>query len=222
METSMFERMQSLPLLQGLTMQDFSNLIMNMKLDFQQWEEGDIIVNQGDHCNNLIYIIDGEFEAELHDETTALILSETCTATPHLIEPYNLFGVKRSYERSYVFKTNGSTFSISREFFMQRMLHNNIVRSNYINYLCNNLRKAHIQHKAVPTDNIESKIKAVIASFCLLPNGEKNVRVKMSDLAALVDETRLNVSNVLNKWNDHGIIELRRYGFTIKEFGEIK
>jgi predicted transcriptional regulator len=40
----------------------------------------------------------------------------------------------------------------------------------------------------------------------------------MNDLAALVDETRLNVSNVLNKWNDMGIIELRRYGFTIKEF----
>ena len=221
METSMFERMQSLPLLQGLTLQDFSDLILNMKLDFQQLEEGDVIVGQSDHCNNLIYIIDGEFEAELHDDTTALILSETCAATPHLIEPYNLFGVKRSFERSYVFKTNGSTFSISREFFMQRMLHNNIVRSNYINYLCNNLRKAHTMHMAVPSDSIESKIKSVIASFCLFPQGEKNVRVKMNDLAALVDETRLNVSNVLYKWNNMGIIELRRYGFTIKEFAKL-
>ncbi|MBO4565584.1 MAG: Crp/Fnr family transcriptional regulator [Bacteroidaceae bacterium] len=221
MEISMFERMQSLPLLQGLTMQEFSDLIMNLKLDFQQWEEGDLIVGQGDRCNNLIYVIDGTFESELHDETTALILSEVCTSVPHLIEPYNLFGVKRSYERSYVFKSSGSTFSISREFFMQRMLHNNIVRSNYINFLCNNLRKANALRTAVPHENIEEKIKSVIASFCLCSNGEKNVRVKMSDLADLVDETRLNVSSVLNKWNDQGLIELRRYGFRIKDFDRL-
>ena len=103
--------MQSLPLLQGLTLHDFSDLIMNMKLDFQQWEEGEQIVGQGDNCNNLIYVIDGVFESELHDETTALMLSEVCSTVPHLIEPYNMFGVKRSYERSYTFKTNGSTFS---------------------------------------------------------------------------------------------------------------
>lgn len=221
MEISMFERMQSLPLLQGLTMQEFSDLIMNLKLDFQQWEEGDLIVGQGDRCNNLIYVIDGTFESELHDETTALILSEVYTSAPHLIEPYNLFGVKRSYERSYVFKSSGSTFSISREFFMQRMLHNNIVRSNYINFLCNNLRKANTLRMAVPQDSIEKKIKSVIASFCLFSKGEKNVRVKMSDLADLVDETRLNVSSVLNKWDDQGLIELRRYGFRIIDFDRL-
>ena len=214
--------MQSLPLLQGLTLQDFSELIMNLKLDFQQWEEGEQIVGQGDNCNNLIYVIDGVFESELHDETTALMLSEVCSTVPHLIEPYNMFGVKRSYERSYTFKTNGSTFSISRDFFMQRMLHNNIVRTNYINYLCNNLRKANMQRLAVPTSSIEDKIKTTIGSFCLMPEGgEKNVRVKMNDLAALIDETRLNVSNVLNHWNDLGLIELRRYGFSIKDFSAL-
>ena len=61
-------------------------------------------------------------------------------------------------------------------------------------------------------------MKAAIASFCLTANGEKIVRVKMNDFATLIDETRLNVSNVLNRWNEQQLIELRRYGFTIKEF----
>ena len=75
---------------------------------------------------------------------------------------------------------------------------------------------------AVPQESIEEKIKAVIASFCLFPDGEKDVRIKMSDLADLIDETRLNVSNVLNKWNEKGMIELRRYGFKIKDFQSLK
>ena len=223
METSMFERMQSLPLLQGLNLQEFNDLIINLKLDFQQWDEGDVIVNQGERSSSLIYIMDGEFEAEIHDDNTALILSEVCNAemTPYLIEPYNLFSVKRTYERTYSFRTKGSTFTISREFFVQRMLHNNIVRSNFINYLCNSLRKSNSGRLAIPTNGVEAKMKAAIASFCLTTYGEKIVRVKMNDFATLIDETRLNVSNVLNRWNERQLIELRRYGFTIKEFGKI-
>ena len=223
MEISMFERMQSLPLLQGLSLQDFNDLIINLKLDFQQWDEGDVIVSQGERSSNLIYIMDGEFEVEIHDENTALILTEVYDSetTPYLIEPYNLFSVKRTYERSYSFRTRGATFTISRDFFVQRMLHNNIVRSNFINYLCNNLRKSNSLRPAVPTNGVEAKMKAAIASFCLTTNGEKIVRVKMNDFASLIDETRLNVSNVLNRWNEQQLIELRRYGFTIKEFEEL-
>ena len=65
----MFERMQSLPLLQGLNLQEFNDLIINLKLDFQQWDEGDVIVNQGERSSSLIYIMDGEFEAEIHDDS---------------------------------------------------------------------------------------------------------------------------------------------------------
>lgn len=217
METSMTEKMQMLPLLQGLTLQDFSELIMNMKLDFRQHDEGDTIVNQGDKCDMLVYIMGGTFEAEYHDTRRALIITETCDDTPHLIEPYNMFGVKRSFERTYTFTTNGATFCISREFFMTRMLDNPIIRSNYINYLCNNLRKTKTQLQFNHPTNIEDKTIAAIQSYCLFTKGEKNVRMTMNDLADMIDETRLNVSNTLNKWKDQKLIELRRYGFTIKD-----
>lgn len=222
MEISMFDKMQSLPLLQGLTMKEFSELIVNLKLDFQQYDEHEVIVNQGDRCSALTYIMDGTFEVEYHDDKTAFILSEQSDDQPHLIEAYNLFGVKRSYERTYSFVTKGNTFTISRDFFIKRMLENELIRSNYINYLCNNLRKANDLRKYEAPSGIESKIVNTIASYSLLSGGQKNVRVKMNDLAQIVDETRLNVSGVLNQWNEQGLIELRRYGFTIKDFGLLK
>lgn len=221
METSMFDKMQSLPLLQGLTLKEFSELIVNLKLDFQQYDEHEVIVNQGDRCSALTYVIDGTFEAEYHDEKTAFILSEQSEEQPHLIEAYNLFGVKRSYERTYSFVTKGHTFTISRDFFIKRMLEHELIRGNYINYLCNNLRKAKDSHKYENPSDIGMKVINAIASYSLFMGGQKNVRVKMNDLAQIVDETRLNVSGVLNQWNELGLIELRRYGFTIKDFEKL-
>lgn len=213
--------MQSLPLLQGLTLKEFSELIVNLKLDFQQYDEHEVIVNQGDRCSALTYVIDGTFEAEYHDEKTAFILSEQSEEQPHLIEAYNLFGVKRSYERTYSFVTKGHTFTISRDFFIKRMLEHELIRGNYINYLCNNLRKAKDSYKYENPSDIGMKVINAIASYSLFMSGQKNVRVKMNDLAQIVDETRLNVSGVLNQWDELGLIELRRYGFTIKDFGKL-
>ncbi len=218
----MFDKMQSLPLLQGLTIKDFSALIVNLKLDFQQFDEHEVIVNQGDRCSALTYIIDGTFEVEYHDENTAFILAEQSAEQPHLIEAYNLFGVKRSYERTYSFVTKGHTFTISRDFFIKRMLENDLIRGNYINYLCNNLRKSKDSHKYENPSDIGMKIVNAIGSYSLFKDGQKNVRVKMNDLAQIVDETRLNVSGALNKWNEQGLIELRRYGFTIKDFALLR
>lgn len=213
---SMTEKMQMLPLLQGLTLQEFNQLIINLKLDFHQYGEGSTIVGQGERCSSLIYIINGTFEAEYHDDKRALILSETINTTPHLIEPYNIFGVKRTYERTYTSLGGVSTFSISREFFINKMLSIPILRSNYTNYLCNNLRKSKESERFNNPKGIEQKMIAAIRSFCLFDNGEKNVRITMNDLADMIDETRLNVSGVLNKWKKNKQIELRRYGFTIK------
>jgi len=218
----MFDKMQLLPLMQGLTLQEFNNIIVNLKLDFNQWNEGDVIVNQGDQCNNLIYVIDGVTECELHDEHIPMILTETIDTMPHLLEPYNLFGVKRSYERTYSFRTPGATFTINRDYFVHHMLSNMIIRSNYVNYLCNTLRKSKTLQQITCHRGVEEKLIAAITSYCISTTGEKNVKTKMNDLANLIDETRLNVSGILNQWKEMGLIELRRFGFTIKRMEDMQ
>lgn len=218
----MTEKMQMLPLLQGLTMQEFSDLIINIKLDFRQFHEGETIVEQSEKCNDLIYILDGTFETEYHDDRHPLILSETCQGNvPHLIEPYNMFGLKRTYERTYTCKSEVSAFYITREFFTTRMLMHPIVRTNYINYLCNTLRKSKgLQRYENPTGT-ECKMIAAISSYSLFDHGEKTIRITMNDFADMIDETRLNVSIVLNRWKAQQLTTMRRYSFTIKDWNTL-
>jgi len=44
----------------------------------------------------------------------------------------------------------------------------------------------------------------------------------MEDLANLLDDTRLNVSNVLNKWQEEGIIEMRRKEFVFHDINKLR
>ena len=45
---------------------------------------------------------------------------------------------------------------------------------------------------------------------CITPTGEKKLQIRMEDLAEQIDDTRINVSKVLNELKDGGVIRLSR------------
>ena len=57
-------------------------------------------------------------------------------------------------------------------------------------------------------------VRQKIIQFFLLQahkvEGEKIIKIKMEDLAKIIDETRINVSRELNEMNEKGLIELGR------------
>ena len=221
MEMNMYDKMQQLQFLQGLNFSDFNDILTSISLDFNTYNEGDVIVHQGDICDKLIYILDGTFEVEYRDNEQSIMICETSNANPYLIEPYNMYSIKRRYERSYIFKTKGSTFTISKNVFNTKLLQHKIIRSNLINYLSNQITKEHSKAFFNLPLNIEKRIVAFINSFCLFPTGEKTIHIKMETLAEIIDETRLNVSKVLNKWDAHKLIEMKRLTFYIPEFSRL-
>ena len=218
----MIETMQQLPMLQGLTTEEFNDILMHISLDFRSFEAGETIVHQGDTCSRLIFIIDGEYEAEYRNAENSFSVTQVSQDTPVLIEPHNLFSVRRKYERSYTFTTHGATFSIAKEVFTGRLLNNPIVRSNLINMLSNQTSKLRTQaYFDLPTD-IGQRMAAFISSFTTDGKGKVRVNIAMDTLADLTDETRLNVSKVLNEWDDKGLIELHRLWFDVADLERLK
>lgn len=221
MEMKMYEKMQLLPLFQGMSLADFSGILQTLKLDFEQYDEGDVIIQQGEPFEYLIYVLSGELDIELHCTHPSMIVAERCDRVPYVIEPYNLFSVKRNSERTYTFRTKGSTFKIHKTVFTQKLMSNPIIKSNMINYTSNLLRKMNDRSTIVVPMTVEEKIINLISQMCKIPDGRKDIRVKMDEMADCIQETRLNVSKVLNQWNDEGKITLRRSGFEIMNLGDL-
>jgi CRP-like cAMP-binding protein len=63
--------------------------------------------------------------------------------------------------------------------------------------------------------NTEEKILIFLVLRSMKPEGKKILKIKMEDLASLIDETRINVSKVLNDLQEQGLVQLSRKEISI-------
>ncbi len=212
MELTMFERIQLLPLFQGLSIRQLQQIFEKIKLDFCQNKERETIVVRGERHNQLVYVLSGRYSAEYVSVSGKFRFQEQLEA-PALLEPEGIFGYNQDYLRTYKFITTGSTFLIEKNVFKNYLINFDVVRTNMLNLL-----STHIQKSQQQTWNLKQNgtiEKKIIRFFCLhstVMSGYKMVKVKMEDLADMLGESRSNVSRGLNNLQDQNILELKRMG----------
>lgn len=216
MELTMFERLLQLPLFQGLTTQEISDVMSHVRLDFVNYHRGDEIVMQGESCRKLIYIISGEVMAEHRNDDLQFTLTE-CLPDLKVIEPYNLFGMYQTYSRTYTFTTEGSTLTIDKHVMLTHLMTNHIVKINLMNITCNKYQQTQRLLCYYPDDTVRHKIVKFILAHSTTSKGRKDLQIKMTQLADIIHETRLNVSITLNELQKEGFITMQRGNFIIKD-----
>lgn len=77
MQSTMYDKLLLLPLFQGLCKEDFTAILEKVRLHFQKYTAGSCIVKQGDYCNNIIFILQGETRAESADQAYHYTIHET-------------------------------------------------------------------------------------------------------------------------------------------------
>lgn len=220
MELTMFERLLQLPLFQGMGTQEVTDIMEHVRLDFVKYHPGDECVFQGDACRRLIYIISGQVASEYRDADGRFTFMEDL---PNLkvIEPYNMFGMYQKFSRTYSFTSEGITLAIDKSVLLQQLLVNNIVKLNLLNLVCNRYQQTLRLLCDVPDGDAREKIIRFLLAHSTSPKGRKMVRIKMTDLANIIHETRLNVSSVLNDLEESGLLTLQRGGFIVEDLQEL-
>lgn len=216
MELTMFERLMQLPLFQGLSTQEFSEVMAHVRLDFVNYQAGDEVVMQDEPCRNLVYIISGNMSAEYRDAAGRFLLKEELPPIG-VIEPYNLFGMYQKYSRTYIFDTEGSTLTISKNVVLNNLMASQIVKINMLNITCNRYHQALKTLCEVSENTVEEKIYKFILSYSSVARGTKDLKIKMTDLSDMLHETRLNVSKALNKLQEKKLLTLYRGGFIVHD-----
>lgn len=209
MEITMYDTLLQLPLFQGLCKNDFTNILGKVKLHFRKYNADEIIVEQGEPCTQLFFLLNGEIISQSTDRQHSYALHETFDS-PFVIEPYSLFGMHTKYTATYKTRTAANLVSIDKTFVLSELNNYEIFRLNYLNILSN---RAQVAYEKLWNSHIGGA-KEKILNFLLLrsmkPNGEKLLRIKMEDLANLIDETRINVSKELNEMQEKGLVQLSR------------
>jgi CRP-like cAMP-binding protein len=217
MNLTMFEKMQLLPLFQGLSFRELSEIVEWMKMDFYQFRSGDNLVNQGDKCTSITFVISGVVCAEYMDAKGRFVLSETL-ASPLVLEPYNIYGMHQSYTRTYWMKTDGGGLVIPKNVFNELLRRYQIIRTNFMNTICTRLQYHEKEMSNLAMLNIRGKILKTIMSVSCTSKGHKLLKIKMETLADIIGVTRLNVSRELNKMQQEQLINIRRGTIEIFKF----
>lgn len=216
MEETMYDKLLQLPLFQGICKNDFTTILEKVKLHFHKYTPNTSIVKQGTTCKQLIFILSGSVQSESADSRHSYTIEETFTG-PHVIEPYSLFGMHTSYTASYKALTEVTALIIDKSYVVAQLNNYEIFRLNYLNILSNRAQTIYNKLWNAHIGNTRNKIINFLLLRCASQTGPKTLYIKMEVLAELIDDTRINVSKVLNEFQQQGLAELSRKKIIIPE-----
>lgn len=221
MEYTMFESLLQLPLFQGMSKTDLTRILEKVRFNFLKHNDGEIILHQGDKCDKLVFILSGTLLSRTMAPCGLFTLEETISQ-PSVVELHSLFGISTTYKSTYCAQGEVALLTIDKQYIFRVLDLHMVFRINFFNLLSSKTEKLHTHLWSITPNGIEGRLAHFIRGLCNTPQGKKILYAKMDDLAALLDDTRLNVSNILNKWQHEGIIEMRRKEYVIPDIERLK
>lgn len=209
MDSPIFDTLLQLPLFQGMATDDFNTLLQKIRLDFMRYPAGSYICKAGDTCKHFTFLIGGTVESSRNGDASRFVFHEKI-CSPHLIEPYSMFGTTGSYRRDYKAVEKCNVLNVDKQYVYTEIGKYNICRMNLLNILSGRVQQADRHTWNIGECSLRHRIARFIYGLSDIPYGEKRLSTTMNDLAAIMDATRLNVSRELNTLAKEGLVSLRR------------
>jgi hypothetical protein len=206
--------LQQLPLFQGMSNADLTNIIEHTKFGFVKVLKGKTVLEENDACTNFVFLLNGTLHVQSASDDHSYKVIETLNA-PAVLQPERLFGLTPRYASTFIAVSDVNLMTLDKNeavFLTNKFI---IFRINLFNLFTTQTQKMMRQawHKR-PTDT-RQRIIRFIENRCLRPAGDKEIQIHMETLADEINEGRLNVSKTLNMMDDEGLIKLHRGGIYI-------
>ena len=193
---------------------DITAILGKVTLEFKRYGDGDIIFRQGEKCDKFTILTQGKVSGINNAPDKSYSIAEELSA-PLTIEPYSIFGYDTKFQRDYIAKDDCTVLSIDKQYIFGELSKHNIFTINLLNIICRKTQQTRERIWNYNSTRIPGRIVQFIANHCETQKGEKQISIKMERLAALLCETRLNISKALNEMQDAGHLTLHRGGITI-------
>ena len=204
-----------LPLLQGISSRELLGWEETLRLDADELPASNLpLIRQNDPCSSLLYLVEGELLRE-HVSADGIYTTRSLLKAPAVIEIDRLFGLTPTYESTYRAKTDVKMLSIRKSLLGTHLMKSEVFRLNLLNSLSAIAQKRAAALLPCRLDTIEERLRHFLGTLFLDCEGEVELIIHMKELARYIDETRLQVSQILNRWDKEGSIRLGRGHFTI-------
>lgn len=208
-ENRLYDSLLVLPLFLGMNRSDLQAAAGSTRFDFKKIESGETIVCEGDVCQRLYFLINGETIVITEADDHGYRIEEDIMA-PEIFQPERLFGLTQRFTHTYVAKTNCSLMSISKQELANLSDNFEIFRINLLNMISTQTQKNNRHKFRVPPKNLPERIIRFFESHCIRPAGEKTFYIKMARLAEELNTKRIYISQALHELQSHSLVNLSR------------
>ena len=203
---SMYENLMTLPLFKGISYSRLSEIVGNTRLAFLKYLPGEQMLNAGEPCTHIKFIISGRARLTIRNENDRVRVGQTLTA-PAVISPDFLFGRNTLYPATATAIDTVSIMQIDKKDFIPLLQRDEIFLFNYLNILSTNAQKAVDGVLSLTSGSLEERIAFWIIALTQMDSDEIVLTAKQKDLYSLFGVQRSSFIASLDAMKARGILD---------------
>jgi CRP-like cAMP-binding protein len=202
----MYENLMTLPLFKGISYSRLSEIVGNTRLAFLKYLPGEQMLNAGEPCTHIKFIISGRARLTIRNENDRVRVGQTLTA-PAVISPDFLFGRNTLYPATATAIDTVSIMQIDKKDFIPLLQRDEIFLFNYLNILSTNAQKAVDGVLSLTSGSLEERIAFWIIALTQMDSDEIVLTAKQKDLYSLFGVQRSSFIASLDSMKARGILD---------------
>ena len=179
------------------------------RFGFLKMTAGRQVIHAGDPCTHLYFLINGSLKVESFSDDGRYSVVEQMSS-PYILQQESIFGYYQRYTHNFYALTDVNFLMLDKEEVVRLSEDFLVFRLNLMNHLATQAQKLiQAQWRRRP-QSLQERVVRFFFLHTLYPAGPKTFHILMERLAEEVNDSRLNVSRVLNRLQTMGLLELHR------------
>lgn len=204
-----YDKLLQFSLFQGMSRDDLELVAGHTRFGFSKVAQGKVIAKEGSACTQLCFLINGTIRVESHADGHSYMVSEVMQA-PYVLQPEVIFGYGQYYTHTFVAQTDTNFITIDKDEVVRLSEDFLVFRLNLLNIFATQTQKLSHQPWRQCPRTLRERLVRFFVQHCIYPAGPKTFHILMNQLADELNDSRLNVSRVLNAMQDEGLLKLSR------------
>lgn len=204
-----YDRLLQFPLFQGMSRDDLEIVAGHTRFGFLKMTAGRQVIHAGDPCTHLYFLINGSLKVESFSDDGRYSIVEQMSS-PYILQQESIFGYYQRYTHNFYALTDVNFLMLDKEEVVRLSEDFLVFRLNLMNHLATQAQKLiQAQWRRSP-QSLQERVVRFFFLHTLYPAGPKTFHILMERLAEEVNDSRLNVSRVLNRLQTMGLLDLHR------------
>lgn len=212
---SMYEILMGLPLFKGVSRDRISEIVEKTKFHFLKYLSGDNIVDAGENCTHIKFIISGKARVKIENSDGRFRIAQTLSA-PDVIAPEFLFGMATKYPCTATAVEPTGILQISKNDYMNILKMDQIFMFNFLNILSMNAQKSVDGILSLTNGSLEERIAFWVMALTQRGGSDIVLTCKQRDLYALFGVQRMSFIATLDEMSNRGLIEYDQNEIRVK------